>query len=193
MMHNEVQQGPPGVFSVPSPSIWKSRRGTRFVAEVTPEQRQSHVASGSRTTLVLQDLPRLCDQDMLLTMLSSEGFRQSVDFVYLPHNFKKNQSFGYAIVNCVTAEDAQRVLDCFDRFSIGEKCLTVNWSSSIQGLNALIQRYRNNAVMHPEVPIVHRPLLFSNGLPVQFPQPNEDLTVAASKLLKSVQRSAQML
>lgn len=190
---NNAQQIPPGVFLACAPSILKSRRGTRFMAIAGPEQPQVHLVAGFRTTLILQDLPRFCNQDLLLTKLTAEGCGQSVDFVYLPHNFKKDQSFGYAIVNFATAAFAQTALERFDGLPMGENCLMASWSSSIQGLDALIRRYRNNAVMHPEVPTVHRPLLFSKGLSVPFPQPTEDLMHAASKLLKSLKRSMQTL
>lgn len=169
---------PPGTFFVAPPvSIAKSRRGTRFVADpvLSRVQPLQQLADGGQTTVALRGLPRDCDQETLRAMLEAGSFQCCCDFLYLPYNFKKTQIFGYAILNFKTQVDAERAIGHFAGVPIADDCLTCDWSTSIQGLDALIQKYRNSSVMHPMVPSVYRPCLLSNGLHIPFHGPTVEL------------------
>jgi len=110
---------------------------------------------------------------MFLQVMDTEGFSGQYDFVYLPTDFKRNVRFGYAIVNFVSARAARAASSLLE----GHEGWTVEWSESHQGLDALIQRYRNSTVMHESVADVHKPLLFSAGIRATFPAPTEVLMV----------------
>lgn len=81
-----------------------------------------------------------------MSMLDAHGFSKVYNFVYMPTNFKKSIPLGYAIVNFENHEIA--TLACLHFTS---RQIQVEWGDSIQGLDALVQKYRNSAVMHPSV------------------------------------------
>lgn len=60
--------------------------------------------------------------------------------------------------------------------SLDDRILT-EWSESLQGIEALVEKYRNSAVLHEDVEETHRPLLFRQGVPVAFPRSQRELPV----------------
>jgi hypothetical protein len=120
--------------------------------------------------VVLRDLPAELSRQDLLRMLERHGFGGCFDFVYLPRNFKKGRSFGYALVNMTSVQAAERLMQCFASRPDG---IRSEWSIAMQGLEALVQRYRDSPVMHPAVPDELRPLLLSSGVVVKFPAPTK--------------------
>jgi RNA recognition motif-containing protein len=133
-----------------------------------------------RTTLMLRNLPNDYTRDMLLEMLESRGFSNRFDFVYLPCDFKRGCGLGYAFVNMATPDDAilaMADLQGFDAWKLqSRKVLEVSWSKTLQGLAALIEKFRNSQVMHPEVIEGFKPILLENGRSVQFPAPTRALS-----------------
>jgi RNA recognition motif-containing protein len=127
----------------------------------------------SRTTIVIRGLAGTISQVVFLQVMDSEGLSGHYDFVYLPTDFKRNVRFGYAIVNFASGRAARAAYTLLE----GHHGWTVEWSESHQGLDALIQRYRNSTVMHESVADVHKPLIFSDGVRATFPAPTEVLTV----------------
>lgn len=131
------------------------------------------------TTVMLRNLPNDYTRDMLLEFLDTRGFIGCYDFAYLPVDFKRKAGLGYAFVNFITHEDAERAKRDLQGFSdwkvYSQKVLQVAWSTPLQGLAANIDRYRNSPVMHPDVPDEFRPLLFNSGRPVPFPPPTRHI------------------
>jgi RNA recognition motif-containing protein len=131
-----------------------------------------------RTTVTLSNLPNDYTSVLLIETLADEGFQNTYDFVYLPMDLRTQTSNGYALVNFRLHEDASRVLAHFNGFkawrvSSSMSCLP-SWSQFIQGLPALIDRYRNSPIMHNAVPRIYKPSLFdTSGKPVQFPEPTK--------------------
>jgi len=136
------------------------------------------------TTLVLQRLPKDWERGAVAEMLDSHGFQNTYDFLYLPTSFKTHKCFGYAIINFSDSAHAMRALMSFNGMEFGNGTLLVEWSDSTQGLQALVEKYRNSAIMLKDVADVNRPLLFKDGCPVPFPCPNVALTSLPHKLKK---------
>ena len=101
----------------------------------------------------------------------------NVDFAYMPMDFKKGTSFGEVFVNAVSPEAALELWHILDGMEFqGESgCLTVKWATKVQGLGALIEKYRNFSVMHHSVPAVAKPQLLVNGTCSHFPAPTRKL------------------
>merc|ERR1712087_1003810 len=51
----------------------------------------------------------------------------------------------------------------------------VHMSEELQGREEMIERYRNSPLMHPNVSDVLRPVIYSNGRRVPFPEPTVPL------------------
>jgi hypothetical protein len=145
-----------------------SHSGTERVAKPI-----ATLPDGIRTTIVLRSLPSTWWREDLVNALSSQGFLGRFDFAYLPINFKKSQAFGFAVVNFLTAMDAQQALAAFNGMMLDRRPVRADWSDAIQGPEALVAKYRNSAVMHDDVSECHRPLLFCQGQVVPFPTPTE--------------------
>lgn len=129
------------------------------------------------TTVMLRNLPNDYTREMLLGLLDSQGFMKGYNFVYMPIDFHRKAGLGYAFVNMVLHEDAERVHEKLMGFDAWEtpsaKVLDVCWSEPSQGLEAHIERYRNSPVMHPDVAEKFKPLLFEDGVLVEFPGPTK--------------------
>merc|ERR1711985_176935 len=109
----------------------------------------------------------------LVGLLASHGFHSRFDFAYLPMNFKKGQAFGFALVNFLTAEDAQQARLAFNGLMLNQRPVLAEWSEVIQGTEALVEKYRNSAVMHDDVSELYRPMFLRHGRVVPFPKPEE--------------------
>lgn len=129
-------------------------------------------------TVMLKGIPRQYTRAMLCTLLDSV-VAGCYDFVYLPQSFRKRSnncsSFGYAFVNFCRIQDAQVAMDRLAGFNdwevASDKVLDIVWSTDCNGLSALVERYRNNPVMHRDVPDDCKPIILACGERVQFPPP----------------------
>mmetsp|Transcript_50031 Transcript_50031/g.119033 ORF Transcript_50031/g.119033 Transcript_50031/m.119033 type:complete len:493 (+) Transcript_50031:127-1605(+) len=132
-----------------------------------------------RTTVMLRNMPNNYNRKMLLQMLDSEGFGGQYNFVYMPIDFKSKASLGYAFINMVSPEVAQRFWAVFDGYSNwvlpSRKSSKVSWSSPHQGLQAHVERYKNSPLMHADVPDDYRPILLIDGVRAPFPEPTKRL------------------
>jgi len=126
-----------------------------------------------RTTLVLHKLPKNMTRTSLLKMLDTAGLKGLYDFVYLPMDHKKGKVFGYAIINFVAHESAEQASSHFG--------VNMDWCDSHQGLDELIQRYRDSPIMHSSMPETTKPIMFSNGLVAPFPSPTKEIEPIPSK------------
>jgi hypothetical protein len=137
----------------------------------------SEDAAMDRTTIMMRNIPNNYTRTMLLDLIDREGFQGAYDLVYLPIDFNSNAGFGYAFINLVTPEEAERFRLYFQGYSgwalTSEKVCDVMRSGVHQGLEAHIERYRNSPVMHPSVPDDYKPAVFRDGERVQFPAPTK--------------------
>merc|ERR1712232_1041555 len=129
------------------------------------------------TTLMVKNIPNDYTRSMLLELLDSQGLAGTYDFIYLPADFQRCSSLGYAFLNFVSqaaAEVAKVRLHGFREWRVqSQKICEVRWCEPMQGLAAHIDRYRNSPVMHRSVPDEFKPVTFQNGLRVPFPSPTK--------------------
>merc|ERR1719492_145677 len=156
----------------------------------SPESEQAAAAAGAAvspaatvalemTTVMLRNLPNDYNRTMLLHLLDCKGFAGKYDYVYVPTDLARQAGLGYAFVNLVSAADAQLIrqrLEGFRHWTVpSSKRLTVGWSDTVQGLEANVERYRNNPIMHECVPDESKPAVFKDGKRAEFPQPTKRL------------------
>jgi hypothetical protein len=161
----------------------KSKQQEKPTAQARKHQQRDPVCSdaqhGAFTTVMLRNLPNDYTRSMLVELLDSNGFNRRFDFVYVPIDFEKSSGLGYAFVNFVRHEDAQNAMQSlknFDDWKVpSRKILQLSWSMPLQGLTANIERYRNNSVMHPDVPEHFKPMVLKDGIPVCFPPPSRNI------------------
>ncbi|KAI3654635.1 hypothetical protein MP228_000015 [Amoeboaphelidium protococcarum] len=126
----------------------------------------------SRTTFMIKNIPNKYTQSMLIDFLN-ESLRGKFDFLYLRMDFKNQCNVGYCFINFIDARDVVQLAlricgkkwPCFN----SDKVATLTYAN-IQGLDALIQKFRNSAVMNEKESF--RPKLFRNGQEIDFPPPN---------------------
>lgn len=159
---------------------YQARRGKDLAHSVNNE---------SNTTVMIRNLPTDYTREMLLELLDSEGFAGKYDFVYLPIDFNSQGGLGYAFVNLICPVEAQRFWQQFDGFSRwalpSDKVCSLNWSSPHQGLAPHIERYRNSPVMHQDVPDNFKPMIFVDGVRIQFPPPTRPLKAPRLRVRES--------
>lgn len=142
----------------------------------------SEVASNSdasSTTVIMRNIPNRFSHAALAAVLDKHGFFGAYDLVYLPFDFSTGVSFGYAFVNLITADEAERFTASFDGFSqwggSSQKVCRVVPCHDNETLSERVERYRNLPVMHSSVPDSFKPVLYSAGQPVPFPAPTKRL------------------
>lgn len=173
----------------------EARRSQARKARVrTPEATEPPEAEG-RATVVLQNLPLNYRRQMLVRMLDAEGFSGLYNFLYLPMDFKTRAGFGYAFVNLVDPSVVPRFWRTFDGydkwiFPCSKSC-RVGWSEPLQGLRALIRRFRDSPLMHESVPDEYRPVMFSGGSRVPFPLPTKELLPPKHEIAAKVSKESR--
>jgi len=189
-----LECNPPGVWSTSVPErIAKSRNGTeRIVNRATASEMPKKVgiprASTEHTTVVLRKLPEEFTRMTVMGLLEGAGLNKLYNFLYVPTNFRKCVRFGYAIVNFVSHEAASDGIARLSTEQVKGKLISVEWSDSIQGLDSLLCKYRNSAVMHETVDPVHQPVVLHDGRILPFPQPTEALAMPPCVMQRTVPR-----
>lgn len=110
---------------------------------------------------------------MVLELLDKNGFKDSYDFVYVPHDFKRLPSrvnVGYFFVNFVSHDVAASALGKLVGFKtwtvLSSKILTGSWAEKTQGRAACIERCKYFTFMHADVPNECKPMMFERGVVV---------------------------
>jgi hypothetical protein len=145
----------------------------------------------TRTTLILQGLPKSCSRDRLLQLLDVRGMKCEVDFAYVPVDLLSMETCGFAFVNFASVSSAQRALAELQGVQMESSTLEACWSEKDQGLELLVERHRNSPLMHPSMPAELRPLLLQEGVPVPFPAPTKKIKLQSLMLqLRRRQRAS---
>mmetsp|Transcript_95777 Transcript_95777/g.241348 ORF Transcript_95777/g.241348 Transcript_95777/m.241348 type:complete len:364 (+) Transcript_95777:58-1149(+) len=151
--------------------------------------------SYGRTTVMIRNLPEGFSRKMLEELLDAEGFAACYRFIYLPTDISTGSSFCYAFVDLATPEDATWFQQHFTGFSrwcySSSKVCAVDWSEGLQGIDQLVERYRNSPLMHPSVPDHLRPAVYDLGRRLKFPAPT--MLLKAPRVRRSSSRRAQRL
>merc|ERR1712080_501081 len=112
----------------------------------------------------MQNIPNNYTRRLLLILLDDNGFNGLYNFVYLPIDFNTSAGFGYAFVNFVDQESAEKFISQFQGFRDwvmpSKKVCEVMWSKAHQGLDAHVERYRNSPVMKESTPDGFKPAIF---------------------------------
>lgn len=136
-------------------------------------------AESEHTTIIMKQIPAEFTRDMLLKLLNTNGFEGFYDFLYIPRSFDTQTAYGYAFINFTTSASGSRFRDHFQGFKEWEcssdKEAEVDWANGMQGFKSHVDRYRNSPTMHPHVPDELKPVLFQNGVRVEFPPPTKKI------------------
>lgn len=123
---------------------------------------------------MLRNIPNDYLRKDLLDLLDSKAIQYN--FVYLPVDWAKRANLGYAFVNLVCHDEAERVEQVLTGYKdwtvpTAKECEVVWGKPDLQSLEAIIEQFRNRPVMHEDVPEEFKPLLFEEGACVDFPAP----------------------
>jgi hypothetical protein len=154
---------------------------TQSAGQMIPESTPSEL-----TTVMLRNVPNGYTRQMLLELVDGLGFYGRYDFVYLPMDFRNGINLGYAFVNTLTHDDANRLTDKLQGFSAwtadSSKVCEVSWAHPNQGLTEHVERYRNSPVMHATMPDEYKPMVFRGGARVPFPPPTKAIKAPKFRL-----------
>jgi hypothetical protein len=127
------------------------------------------------TTVMMRNVPFSYTCDSLIDLLESKGFSKWFDFVYVPVKRTETLGVGYAFVNIINQELAEKFMLAFEGFdgwasASSQTACSMQWSVC-QGLTENVRRYRNSPLMSDDVPAIYKPVLLKDGVRVPFPQP----------------------
>mmetsp|Transcript_6091 Transcript_6091/g.11653 ORF Transcript_6091/g.11653 Transcript_6091/m.11653 type:complete len:220 (-) Transcript_6091:70-729(-) len=130
------------------------------------------------TTFHIKNVLPDCTRDSIVSVLNEYGFERRYDLIYLPIKFDTGEHMGYAFVNFVSPGDAEVFKEEFPIFygqicDDGQPC-TIN-NGKMQGLERLIEGYRNSPIMHESIPKEYQPMMFEEGILVDFPPPTKEI------------------
>jgi hypothetical protein len=170
-----------GMKSTPSTTAEASPRSrspdSPHSGDMAPSDTDSN--EGIRTALMVRNLPKNYTREMLLETLDNIGYEGKYNFVYLPIAFTSKQTFGYAMLSFVTHAVALSFMQAFDGFEDWlvdhDKSAQVEWSTAQQGLEQLLERYRNSPVVREDVPEELKPMYFVDGVRTDLPPPTKPL------------------
>ncbi|KAJ4337594.1 hypothetical protein N0V87_004549 [Didymella glomerata] len=168
----------------------------RHPADQHNRVRRERILDGSdvRTTIMLRNIPNKMDWMSLKTILDEICFG-TYDFLYLRIDFKSGCNVGYAFINFADVGGMIALIDRIERRNWtayrSSKAAEISYAT-IQGREALVQKFRNSSVMQ-ETPFC-RPRLFltyldadvsdklrATGTEQSFPRPDN-----LSKLQRSM-------
>jgi len=162
-----------GRWTAPEEQVFQSLQPARS----SRSAQLATLRSDQWTTLVFKRMPKGSTRETLCGLLNGAGFAARYDFVYIPVSYKTWSFFGYAFVNFVQHSDAFHCLEVFRQMDME---MEVYWCEEHQGLLKHIERYRNNPIMHADVPDDYKPILLANGMRVPFPAPTKSIRAPRS-------------
>eukprot|EP00427_Karlodinium_veneficum_P037063 CAMPEP_0169281612 /NCGR_PEP_ID=MMETSP1016-20121227/56365_1 /TAXON_ID=342587 /ORGANISM="Karlodinium micrum, Strain CCMP2283" /LENGTH=466 /DNA_ID=CAMNT_0009370279 /DNA_START=61 /DNA_END=1462 /DNA_ORIENTATION=+ len=118
------------------------------------------------TTLMIRNIPNRYTQRELIVELEDLGFAGTFDFLYVPLDKGTMSNVGYAFVNFVQPEHAEKCIQAFQGYKfkkhrkVSGKIAAVS-IAHIQGLEANLAHYKNAAVNTAKMK-QRRPLVMAN-------------------------------
>ncbi|KAF9181804.1 hypothetical protein BGZ51_005168 [Haplosporangium sp. Z 767] len=147
-----------------------------MVVHVPKDDTASKEVCDKRTTFMIRNIPNKYTQSMLLDCINETHFGK-FDFLYLRMDFKNKCNVGYAFINFINTD----VVASFIKEHVGKKWSRFNSDkicslsyATIQGRQALIDKFRNSSVMDEDMS--YRPKIFytsgpNTGQEEPFPEP----------------------
>eukprot|EP00927_Polykrikos_kofoidii_P033586 TRINITY_DN28408_c0_g1_i1.p1 TRINITY_DN28408_c0_g1~~TRINITY_DN28408_c0_g1_i1.p1 ORF type:complete len:406 (+),score=56.90 TRINITY_DN28408_c0_g1_i1:67-1218(+) len=141
------------------------------------------------TTIMLRNIPNKYTQVKLMQELDDCGYEGAYDFFYLPMDVHNRSNVGYAFINFLTPEVADKFRQefshhCFQRFhsrKVGTVCI-----AHVQGLDENLRHFQNRAVTHAKND-KYRPIVLRGKTRVDF---DEALAEAKIRLMDSDESGA---
>jgi hypothetical protein len=140
----------------------------------------------TRTSLMVRNIPNKYTQQMLLSEFTEHGHGPgTIDFFYLPIDFKNRCNRGYAFINFVDYKDIlpfhQRYFGKHWRTFNSDKICDITYAR-IQGKAAMLKRFENSALMEKDDE--YKPLVFGSegpdrGKRIPFPDPHHNSNKSA--------------
>ncbi|KAG0259251.1 hypothetical protein BG011_002759 [Mortierella polycephala] len=146
------------------------------VNNIPKDDTASQEVRDKRTTFMIRNIPNKYTQPMLLDCINETHFSK-FDFLYLRMDFKNKCNVGYAFINFINTD----VVASFIKEHEGKKWSRFNSDkicslsyATIQGRQALIDKFRNSSVMDEDPS--YRPKIFyisgpKTGQEEPFPEP----------------------
>lgn len=125
------------------------------------------------TTIMLRNIPLKYTRQTLLSDMDARGFRNQYDFFYLPMDFERKCSVGYAFINFTSPDIVVRFKSIYQGLQLATDSAKVCevGNAKVQGKQKNIQYYRNSSVMGMDEE--YQPVIFENGVRVPFPRPTQ--------------------
>mmetsp|Transcript_87121 Transcript_87121/g.137496 ORF Transcript_87121/g.137496 Transcript_87121/m.137496 type:complete len:424 (-) Transcript_87121:79-1350(-) len=117
------------------------------------------------TTIMLRNIPNRYTQASLIDELDGVGFSGRYDFFYLPMDVHNRTNVGYAFINFLTPEDAQRFYNIFKEYMFkrhSSKKIAGVSPAHVQGLLSNLEHFLNRAVTQSR-DSQYRPIVFLDG------------------------------
>ena len=111
----------PAVHTFPSPESPSSSHSDSMSSN---DSSASSSAVDNQRTLFLGDLPKFCNEDQLIELLSPFG---AVESVYMKKNKRDGTSLGYGFVTLSTRAEASSAMDKLNGTMFGGRNLKVKW------------------------------------------------------------------
>mmetsp|Transcript_82359 Transcript_82359/g.188332 ORF Transcript_82359/g.188332 Transcript_82359/m.188332 type:complete len:283 (+) Transcript_82359:41-889(+) len=166
----------------------KKKRGGKKDSKAVEDDSQN--PDIPKTTLMVRHIPNKYTQRMLLNVCNERGFQGTINFFYLPIDFRNKCNVGYAFVNFTNEEEALRFKTDFEGFKLthfkSNKVLQISFAR-IQGYEKNVEHFRNSAVMGGSVAPEYQPLLFDpiTNEEIDFPQPDKPIKNVKLRKAKS--------
>ncbi|KAE8850787.1 hypothetical protein PTNB85_01203 [Pyrenophora teres f. teres] len=143
----------PATVHLQLPDRWSDRRSNQSAHPHDQHNRvrRQRILDGSdvRTTVMLRNIPNKLDWMALKNILDDVCFG-TYDFLYLRIDFKSGCNVGYAFINFTDANGMLAIIDRMERRSwpgfTSDKTAEISYAT-IQGREALVQKFRNSSVM----------------------------------------------
>jgi len=165
----------PAVDSSISSGASTTNNSKRSSVQVKQDESHEHLlldiesvkrGSDTRTSLMVRNIPNKYTHSMLLSEFQESGHGPgTIDFFYLPIDFRNKCNRGYAFINFGDYRDIVSFFNTYDgkswKIFKSEKICCITYAR-IQGKDGMMKRFQNSALMEKDQE--YRPLVFSpNG------------------------------
>jgi len=151
-------------------------------------QAKATARAGDVTTMMLRNIPNKYTQTSLLQEIDDCGFVDSYNFFYLPMDVHNCSNVGYAFINFVLPQDADRFCAKFSdhRFQrFQSRKISSVCTAHVQGLDANLNHFKNRAVTHAKNG-QYRPVVLKNNVRVDFEDALAEANWSGSPALPAV-------